>query len=134
MHRQTLQCFFHRNLFPDNLFEATFSKSQTMHKEHKEWINSTNTTLGQAAVTLTKYVGKASGTNLLGKEHMFDDFTRLYTCFRHAHNTVFEAVFGNPRLQATCLPITDAVNVLVMVARKKKRRVNFVAKFQFKFE
>ena len=49
-----------------------------MHKEHKEWINSTNTTLGQAAVTLTKYVGKASGTNLLGKEHMFGDFTKLY--------------------------------------------------------
>ena len=30
--------------------------------------NSTNSTLGEAAVTATKYVGKASGTNLLGEK------------------------------------------------------------------
>lgn len=58
-------CVYSRNLFPDNLFEATFQKSQTKTYPMKtKELNSTNSTVVERIV---KYVGKTDGTNLLGK-------------------------------------------------------------------
>ena len=70
--RRYKSCFllfcFTRNLFPDNLFEASFSKAQTMFRENKKHVvrNTTNGTVTETVVTMTKYVGQADGTNLLG--------------------------------------------------------------------
>lgn len=57
-----------RNLFPDNLFEASFSKAQTMYKPSEKIVtkNTTNGTFSETVVTMTKYVGQAGGANLLG--------------------------------------------------------------------
>lgn len=55
-----------RNLFPDNLFEATFRKSQTMTKPLDK-TNSTNTTVERdVTAEVKKYVAPVDGTNLLG--------------------------------------------------------------------
>ena len=63
--RLILLCF--RNLFPDNLFEATFRKSQTMTKPIDK-TNSTNTSAEEAAAEeVKKYVATVDGTNLLGE-------------------------------------------------------------------
>ena len=63
--------FYFRNLFPDNLFAATFRKSQTKTKP-MDMMNSTNTTVEEAAaVEVKKYVASVDGTNLLGENSIY---------------------------------------------------------------
>ncbi|XP_025079693.1 LOW QUALITY PROTEIN: excitatory amino acid transporter-like [Pomacea canaliculata] len=58
-----------RNIFPDNMMEATFRKSQTMYRKNSEVVerNTTNgTSIVSSLIALSKYSGKADGINVLG--------------------------------------------------------------------
>jgi len=57
-----------RNIIPDNLFEATFSQTQTKYRTTEKIIedNSTGTILNRTVIETTKYLGKMGNPNIIG--------------------------------------------------------------------
>lgn len=53
-----------RNIFPENIFKATFSQDQTKYREVSA--SPKNSSAGNVTVDLEKYLGETDGANLLG--------------------------------------------------------------------
>ena len=65
-----LNCLFiySRNVIPENLFQSTFSQTQTKYKVDKNIIerNTTNGTIEVTERKVTKYLGEMGNPNIIG--------------------------------------------------------------------
>ena len=113
---EKLNIFFSfRNLFPDNLFTATFRKSQTKTKPVDK-INSTNTTVEEAAaVEVKKYVASVDGTNLLGENS-------IYT-FSYVFLVSYGLFYERPRVSSCASYISSHIVDLFEPPRGKTNNV-----------
>lgn len=58
---------FFRNMFPENIIQATFEQAQTTYKFQKSSLIPVNSTQDMINVTMKRTVEYKPGTNVLGK-------------------------------------------------------------------